>query len=54
MCGLFGFIGDSNNPDLTKDLSTHLFVKTQIRGTDASGFYCAEDFKNKNINYLFI
>jgi glucosamine 6-phosphate synthetase-like amidotransferase/phosphosugar isomerase protein len=52
MCGLFGFIGDSSNPDLTRDLSTHLFVKTQIRGTDASGFYCAEDFKNKNINYF--
>lgn len=51
MCGLFGFIGESKNPELTKDLSTALFVKTQVRGTDASGFYCVENFPNKQVLY---
>lgn len=51
MCGLFGFIGESKNPQITENLSTALFVKTQTRGTDASGFYCVETFPKKQIAY---
>lgn len=51
MCGLFGFIGESNNPQLSNELSTELFVKTQSRGIDASGFYCTEGFESKKISY---
>lgn len=49
MCGLLGFIGESKIPELTRDLTTSLFVKTQIRGTDASGFYCTSNFSNKDV-----
>jgi len=52
MCGLFGFIGESKDPELTKELCTALFVKTQIRGTDASGFYCVDDFPSRSISYF--
>lgn len=51
MCGLFGFIGESNNPQLSHELSTELFIKTQSRGIDASGFYCTEGFNSKKISY---
>lgn len=51
MCGLFGFIGDSKNPELSHELSTELFIRTQSRGIDASGFYCTENFNSKKINY---
>ena len=39
MCGIFGFIGASKNPKVTYDLLNKLFIRTEIRGTDASGFY---------------
>jgi glucosamine 6-phosphate synthetase-like amidotransferase/phosphosugar isomerase protein len=51
MCGLFGFIGESSSPELTQSLATALFLKTQSRGTDASGFYCVETFPKKQIAY---
>ena len=51
MCGLFGFIGESKNPQLSNELSTELFIKTQSRGIDASGFYCTDSFNSKKINY---
>lgn len=51
MCGLLGFIGDSKSPEFTKQLTTSLFIRTQSRGIDASGFYCAGDFDSKNIFY---
>lgn len=52
MCGLFGFIGSSKNEELTEELSTALFVKTQSRGLDASGFYCATSYPEKTISYF--
>jgi hypothetical protein len=39
LCGIFGFIGVSKDPKVTYDLLNKLFVKTEPRGTDASGFY---------------
>lgn len=51
MCGLLGFIGQSIAPEFTRQLTTSLFIRTQIRGIDASGFYCAGDFDTKDIFY---
>jgi len=42
MCGIFGFIGRSKNPKITYDLVQNLFLKTEIRGTDATGFYALQ------------
>lgn len=43
MCGLAAFIGKSKDANKTRELITELFDKTQVRGTDASGFYCVSD-----------
>jgi len=51
MCGLLGFIGQSTDPVISEKLTTALFIRTESRGIDASGFYCISDFKNKNIYY---
>jgi glucosamine 6-phosphate synthetase-like amidotransferase/phosphosugar isomerase protein len=51
MCGLLGFIGESKNAELTELFTTALFVRTQTRGIDASGFYCVSEFENKNVFY---
>lgn len=51
MCGLLGFIGDSKSPEFTKQLTTSLFIRTQARGIDASGFYCAGEFGSNQIFY---
>ena len=42
MCGICGYIGQSTNADLTYELITQLFVKTEVRGKDASGFWGTE------------
>jgi hypothetical protein len=39
MCGVSGFIGKSKDPRATFQLATKLFEKSEIRGTDASGFW---------------
>ncbi len=39
MCGIFGAIGRSKDPKVTYDLLNSLYLKTEIRGTDATGFY---------------
>ena len=49
MCGVAGFIGKSKDLHKTKALVTELFDKTQVRGTDASGYYCITE--NNNIFY---
>lgn len=49
MCGLAGFIGKSTDIDKTRILITELFERTQVRGTDASGFYCVS--QNSSIYY---
>lgn len=49
MCGVAGFIGKSKDLSKTKALVTDLFDKTQVRGTDASGYYCITE--NNNIFY---
>jgi predicted glutamine amidotransferase len=51
MCGLLGFIGESKNPEITKNLITELFAKTQTRGVDASGFYCSSSFDSNNVYF---
>jgi len=44
MCGLAGFIGKSNNQDLSFKIITNLFLNSQIRGIDACGFFaCANN-----------
>ena len=49
MCGLSGFIGESCNKELSQKLTTELFVKTESRGIDASGYYCVSSFDKKEI-----
>lgn len=39
MCGISGFIGNSNNKDLSFQILTNLFSNLEIRGIDASGYY---------------
>lgn len=51
MCGIFGFIGESKNHEFTRNLCTVLFQKMQIRGTDASGFYCAKSYPSTNVAF---
>lgn len=43
MCGICGYIGESKNPEITFDLATHLFEKTEIRGEDAAGLWGVVD-----------
>jgi len=42
MCGICGFIGKSNNPEISYKLLTTLFEKTESRGREASGFWGTE------------
>lgn len=42
MCGIIGYIGRSKNPNLTYELTNQLLLKTESRGTDATGFWGAE------------
>ena len=51
MCGLLGYIGASKDIIKTEKLITCLFEKTQIRGVDASGYYCVSDFDENKIYY---
>jgi len=51
MCGLLGFIGVSKKPEVSQQLITDIFVKTQIRGTDASGYYCTSDFSESEVYF---
>lgn len=41
MCGIGGYIGKSNNPKLTYEIITNLFRETEVRGTDAAGYWGA-------------
>lgn len=51
MCGIGGYIGQSKNPKVTYELSTHLFKYLEIRGTDAAGFYGLGSYKNDSVIY---
>ena len=42
ICGIVGYIGESTNPDLTYQITTKLFAKSEIRGIDAAGFWGTE------------
>lgn len=42
MCGIFGFIGKSKNPELSFSIADALMVKTEIRGEHATGFWSCE------------
>ena len=43
MCGISGFIGSSNNKELSFKILTNLFNNLEIRGTDASGYYACSN-----------
>lgn len=43
MCGIAGFIGNSNNYKLTYRLISNVFKNLQIRGKDASGFWSSAE-----------
>lgn len=45
MCGICGYIGVSRDHDVTFDLVTRLFEKTEVRGEDAAGMWGAVDDK---------
>lgn len=51
MCGLLGYIGTSKDNLKTQNLITSLFQKTQIRGTDAAGYYCLSEFQENKVFY---
>lgn len=42
MCGIIGFIGHSKDPEATWELANALLIKTEVRGSDATGFYACE------------
>lgn len=39
ICGIAGFIGTSKHPNITYQLATRLFERSEVRGSDASGFW---------------
>ena len=49
MCGISGFIGNSNNKSLSFELLSNLFNNLQTRGKDASGYYACSN--NNEIYY---
>jgi len=42
MCGIAGYIGESKNPDVSFELLTSIFALSEVRGTDAAGFWGAQ------------
>lgn len=42
ICGVAGFIGQPKRPDVSFQIATKLFEKSEIRGKDASGFWGTE------------
>jgi predicted glutamine amidotransferase len=51
MCGITGFIGNSKNYNLSYNLLTKLFEKSESRGTDAAGFWATEHGLNGRVIY---
>lgn len=51
MCGITGFIGNSKNKDLSFNLTTKLFERSEIRGIDAAGFWAAIHGVNGGVIY---
>jgi glucosamine 6-phosphate synthetase-like amidotransferase/phosphosugar isomerase protein len=51
MCGITGFIGKSKDKNLSYQLLTKLFEKSESRGTDAAGFWAAECGFNGSVIY---
>lgn len=45
MCGISGYIGSPNDPELSHKIITNLFSEIETRGKHASGFWCP------NLNY---
>lgn len=43
MCGIYGFIGKTEKMEEALDLFKILATKTEVRGTDATGFYAVDD-----------
>ena len=50
MCGIFGVIGESFDSDISFEILTRLFERTENRGEDASGFWGTQP-KDGNIIY---
>jgi hypothetical protein len=51
MCGIAGYIGQSNDLNITYNLITKLFEKIEIRGIDASGYWGAEPGAKGKVYY---
>jgi len=51
MCGIAGFIGESKNANISFELTTKLFSKSEIRGTDAAGFWGTESGEKGDVFY---
>jgi len=51
MCGITGFIGCSKKPIHSYQLITKLFEKSEVRGTDAAGFWATQNGKNGKVLY---
>jgi predicted glutamine amidotransferase len=51
MCGIAGFIGRSKNPQVSHQIATKLFEKSEIRGADAAGFWGTESGDEGSVIY---
>lgn len=51
MCGITGFIGRSKDTNLSYELLTKLFEKSDTRGTDAAGLWATEAGFNGSVIY---
>lgn len=51
ICGITGFIGRSSHPEVTFELMTALFKHSEVRGSDAAGFWGTEVGDNGRIIY---
>lgn len=51
MCGISGFIGESKNLEASFAILSKLFEKSEIRGTDAAGYWMTESGEDGRIFY---
>src|SRR4051812_14608371 len=42
MCGILGFIGKSKDTEASWSIANALMLKTEVRGSDATGFWASE------------
>ena len=51
MCGIGGYIGRSNDPELSFEIITEVFDGLEVRGTDAAGFWGTEAGEDGKITF---